>query len=1073
MVLESIAIGAAGKLAADLVKRLGKKLKTPPIEKAFEKAVSAFAKDFSFEKTENEGILRNFFDNENIRKELINFTGFFGGMPDVKALRKEFVKAGFIEDQMPAFNFNQGILRFVETFQEISSQTPELQSSLQRKLQEKILEELRKLTKGIPPHISDLEAETNYLKQIRSQNRYMDSRGIAQMKNIVQLELDQIFVPLKAKKEVPRSDTVRREKLEKRRREESEVKKEEYEFLIERTEKREEPALRIDDILTTQQNFVILGDPGSGKTTLLKHLAFRCASEGPGKDITDGKTFLPIFLPLRQYSAALSKGPGRAFRKYLPVFFEDNESPLDDDLLEKKLRNGQCLLLFDGLDEVFDTSKRHEVVNAIANFLNRYSNNRFILTSRIAGYSAAPMVGGFPHYTLEDFGSDEIEQFVHKWCWAMENVDQKEGPSSKNAEKNANELFDDMKQNDRVFKLASNPLMCTIIGLIHHQGQKLPNRRIELYNICADTFIFSWELLKREKSETYYDFDERDVKTVLEHVALWMHRNTEDNLIKSHILEEKVIECLMNTMGKTRIEAEKQADAFLQLVKLRTGILLEKGKKLYGFMHLTFQEYFAACALSKERKAFISEIGEYARKPRWKEVILLAAARLGEYSPEDSTNLVRAILDADDEYEQYLHRNLLLAGLCLADDVMLHFDLQKEILDELTYWFKETGIPALRRRIAMVLGSMVRTRGEPESLNILLSGLTDKDWDVRRSALEGLAKFGVKHKQVVDNMICKLEDENGYVRSSAISALGSFGVRDRKTVDKIVGLLEDKYGAVRSSAIGALGLLGVKDDEVVNKIIRRLKDGDEAVRSSAASALTLLGVEEKVVDRIIQRLQDEVWYERSSALRALESFGVKAEMVVDKVVKMLEDEHEEVRSSAVRTLDSLGVKNKGVVDKIVGMLEDEHGDVRSSAVRALGSLGAKDRKVLEKIIQKLEDVNLFVSTSAVIALGLLGVRDKDVVDKITQGLHHENWSVRSSAIDTLGSLGVKDKEVLNKMMQRLEDEDMFVRDSVIRALGSLGVKKEEAVDKIIQKLEDEDEYVRSSAYEALEKLTAE
>ena len=127
MVLETLATAVGGKLAFEFIKKLGKKLESPPIEKAFEEAVCAFAEGSSLKHTENEGILRSFFDNHKVRKELINFTGFFGGTPNVDALRKEFVEAGFVEKQMPGFNFEQGVLRFVETFREISSQTPELQ----------------------------------------------------------------------------------------------------------------------------------------------------------------------------------------------------------------------------------------------------------------------------------------------------------------------------------------------------------------------------------------------------------------------------------------------------------------------------------------------------------------------------------------------------------------------------------------------------------------------------------------------------------------------------------------------------------------------------------------------------------------------------------------------------------------------------------------------------------------------------------------------------------------------------------------------------------------------------------
>jgi len=80
-------------------------------------------------------------------------------------------------------------------------------------------------------------------------------------------------------------------------------------------------------------------------------------------------------------------------------------------------------------------------------------------------------------------------------------------------------------------------------------------------------------------------------------------------------------------------EQNTEAELFLELIKREAGLVVERGtdehgKPLYGFIHRTFQEYFAATHiydLYQEEGA--EAISEFLRKhlydPHWHEVILL------------------------------------------------------------------------------------------------------------------------------------------------------------------------------------------------------------------------------------------------------------------------------------------------------------------------------------------------------------------------------------------------------------------------------------------------------------------
>src|SRR5205823_3448827 len=87
-----------------------------------------------------------------------------------------------------------------------------------------------------------------------------------------------------------------------------------------------------------------------------------------------------------------------------------------------------------------------------------------------------------------------------------------------------------------------------------------------------------------------------------------------------------------------RIEAERQGlkendpnvtatvESFLRKVRLRAGILTERAPGYYGFLHLTFEEYYAGLELVSEPEKAVERIRSVRRLPRWEEPIRLAIA---------------------------------------------------------------------------------------------------------------------------------------------------------------------------------------------------------------------------------------------------------------------------------------------------------------------------------------------------------------------------------------------------------------------------------------------------------------
>ena len=77
--------------------------------------------------------------------------------------------------------------------------------------------------------------------------------------------------------------------------------------------------------------------------------------------------------------------------------------------------------------------------------------------------------------------------------------------------------------NPGVARLASNPLLLTILALIKRQGVSLPNRRVELYELYLKTLITAWSKARAlDGRQVGPEMDYLQILMVLGPLALWL-----------------------------------------------------------------------------------------------------------------------------------------------------------------------------------------------------------------------------------------------------------------------------------------------------------------------------------------------------------------------------------------------------------------------------------------------------------------------------------------------------------------------------------------------------------------------
>jgi uncharacterized protein (UPF0147 family) len=869
--------------------------------------------------------------------------------------------------------------------------------------------------------------------------------------------------------------------------------------------------LSFHQALAENFNLVFLGDSGTGKTTLLKYITLAFA-EGRPERLGLGENRLPIFVHLYDYAVRRAERGNDSFSLINYLNLSANESlqlDLPPNFFANALENGDCCICLDGLNEIREIGLRRELAAAITSFANQYPRNRYIVASRLAGYGDAPLnPRDFARQTIQPFNAGEIHAFIEKWY----RLTEKDIPTR---QQYIAHLDETIFGQERIKLLATNPLLLTVMALVHHIDAELPHERIRLYEKCTTALVENWG----DFSGAKYNLRRR----LLEKLAYWMH--TQSGILAVGALELQLRHFLAND-PKLQLDddqVQREVDGFLALVRTSGGLLVERSAGIYVFAHLAFQEFLAACDIEK-RLAHNSEALWNEIKPRlhdadWREVILLLLGSLNRFE-QHNTELLGRIYHNTDAYEPILHRCLFLAARALADHVEVEAGLRNAILDsllalaasrELAGWDAFAPLGTLREDRRAALGLLALANNEKAIVGIRLFaaqslgqlGLADEESrillglahdekvhaDVRSTATLALGQLGHASEIVVDGLLALAQDEKTYpyVRSDAAQSLGRLGHADRNVLDGLLALTQDKEGneRVRRAAAQALGRLKHSDSAVVNGLLALAKDEtvDHGVRSAAVQALGRLeNTGETILSGLLALSQDEKMDAgvRCDAADALGELGwvdhaarVMLALASDKNVSFW------VRNDAASVLGRLGrVAEAGTI--LLELLCDENVDarVRSDAADLLGRLGHVDEPILQGLLALSQDtkVDARLRSDAAQALGELGREDEAIGVLLTLASDQDaGFWLRSDAAVALGELGQRD-EAATILLELAHDEKVNSggRSAAVNALGQLSHANKAVLSGLLALARDPqmDAGVRSDAAQALGQLGA-
>lgn len=471
---------------------------------------------------------------------------------------------------------------------------------------------------------------------------------------------------------------------------------------------RERPSrdMKVMDLAEQLDRTVLLGDPGGGKTTAANVLANHFASS-PDR-------LIPFVVTLREYAATYP--PERSIAEHIEHCLKTlYQCPAPEGLVERLLMTERAVVIFDGLDELLDTSLRRSVSMQIEHFCSTHPLTPVLVTSRLIGYGKAMLdVSQFACYRLDGFADGEVTEYAHKW-FALQ-----EGNSATEAEADAKAFIAESLHAQDV---RSNPLLLSLMCILYQGAGTLPRDRPTIYAKCAELLLGRWDESRRIRHELRAG---RHAEPAIQDLAwsLFTGDNPEATITERQLIEQTAV-FLHERAFESEDEAWAAAEEFAKFLSGRMWVLSDvgttaDGEKLYAFTHRTFLEYFAAARLAaksdtpEELAAFLvprllmgdgwrvaaelclqiksrasdrgadrfyaaalDRIGSAPKVPRVKVVEFLAdCVTLVDPFPGTVRRLARVILDSDRViFSDALHQLFLVHGqhkTVIADEMAKH-----------------------------------------------------------------------------------------------------------------------------------------------------------------------------------------------------------------------------------------------------------------------------------------------------------------------------------------------------------------------------------------------------------------
>ncbi len=825
-----------------------------------------------------------------------------------------------------------------------------------------------------------------------------------------------------------------------------------------------EPQQLRDGTIDMPKRIFIQGRAGIGKTTLCKKFVYDYQHNATWQDRFESVVWLPLRQLKTLHLYTLEK---LLCEHYFASAGGRKAQELAQSVLDHK---DTTLFILDGLDEVInELHPSRPLSRLLKELLNK---PQVIITSRPAGVD--PELCGPLDLELETvgFSSEDVQTYIHKFA-----------PASNQAA--IQQLID---RTPLIQDLVNIPIQ---LDALCYSSDRLPTDQdamtmTMLYEAMVDK-LWRKDSVRLEKKEEGEVVDPAVIATLLEsdvealmsaelqYLGYVAFKGLEDSIkIEFSVRELNQyrgafnITALAGTKLPLRFTTDLKKTSYLHTLDVERS----ESKRSYHFIHLTFQEFFAAKFLAHHLQAYSQAPGmsglvlssaqlhtfivAHKYDPRYEVVWLFTAGLLKGTGLEHFFTELEAV---PRDLIGGRHQQLVMGCLSEARP-QLNKTTIKKLESALMQWVdfelkcSGSGVSELGRQKAF-----------PECL--LLASL-DQRASNKKQIIQTLgARFTLSDGALLA-LINALRDENNFIGNAAAMVLIMQKTLTDSTISALNQALQGSNEQIRSTVAWVIEAHKNPPEAAISSLLYDLRDEDKDVRGAAAKAL---GEQEMLLEvaisALINALQDEEKDIRVVAAEVLGKQETLPEAAIAALTRALQDDDKDFRYRVAEALGQQKTLPETTITTLTHALQDDYKNVRGRAAQALAKQRTLPEMSITALTNTLQDGEWDVRAAAALALDKQGTLPETAIIALTNILQDNYKIVRSLAAKVLSQQKKLPKTTIAALTQALQDNDKEVRFLASMALAQQEILPETAIAPLTNALQGDDKNVRHFAAAAL------
>ena len=343
------------------------------------------------------------------------------------------------------------------------------------------------------------------------------------------------------------------------------------------------------EIESSEDNFIITGEPGTGKTRIIEQIANNFTIP---ENVVEKKV-LPIRVPihsLKELNYDIEQFTQEHFQKMMPGF--ENRIELEEYTK---------LYLIDSID--FTTEEER---SRILEALDQYAESdkcRFIIAARVAdGFNFDQQKAEVRNIKVYNFNVSQVKEFISRYF-----------DGSVQGEK----FITILQESNLLSKIPTTPLTLTLLALLYEDnGYEIPATQTDIYRDFVQVLLGKLEV--RSKHQL---LDLSLKNRMISVIALEMLKEN----VQSFQLDDFVDR--INTFLRAKGYEEQSEHQVITLI-MNTGFLFLDQQLNVGFKHAAFLEYFASGEIyDHKRKQHYDDLIMRFNEPHWQNTAVFFAGR--------------------------------------------------------------------------------------------------------------------------------------------------------------------------------------------------------------------------------------------------------------------------------------------------------------------------------------------------------------------------------------------------------------------------------------------------------------